>query len=147
MGREVVLAAVGAVGFAVIFGMKKDRLWIIFLSSALAWYGYRVLGRILSNDITALFAITVVVVIWSEEITVFWKAPAMLYSTPILIPFIPGATLYYTMSDLIRKNSQFNTHLQLLIAQVGAMALGILVAEMIVLCKKSHCIYGADSIY
>lgn len=63
--------------------------------------------------------------------------PIILYSTPILIPFIPGATLYYAMNDLVRKSPAAEETLQLLIYQVGAMALGILVAEVMILFFKS----------
>lgn len=137
MLREILLAAMGATGFAVLFGMKKTKLWIIFLCTALAWYGYRIFCEIIEDDIIAMFAITVCVVVLAKGITLFVKGPVILFSTPVLIPFIPGATLYYMMNDLIRTDAQFKADLQLLIYQVGAMALGILVAEMIVLCAKS----------
>lgn len=136
MLKEIILAAFGATGFAILFGMQKKRLWIIFLTSGAAWYGYLLLCELLQNTITALFSITVFVVLLSKLITRFTKGPILLYSTPILIPFIPGATLYYAMNDLIRKSSTTDETLQLLIYQVGAMALGILVAELIILFLK-----------
>lgn len=137
MLKEIVLAAFGATGFAILFGMPKKRVWIIFLTSGAAWYGYLQYCEIFRNAITALFAITILVVLFSKGITLFTKGPVLLYSTPILIPFIPGATLYYAMSDLVTKSSETNENIQLLIYQVSAMALGILVGELLILCGRS----------
>lgn len=136
MLKQTLLAAFGATGFAILFGMPKKRLWIIFLTSNAAWYSYLLLCELLQNTITALFFITVFVVLLSKIITLFTKGPVILYSTPILIPFIPGATLYYAMNDLVRKSPAAEETLQLLIYQVGAMALGILVAEVMILFFK-----------
>lgn len=133
MLKDVLLAAFGATGFAILFGMSKKRLWIIFLTSGIAWYGYLLLCGLLNNSITALFAITVFVVLLSKIITKLTKGPVLLFSTPILIPFIPGATLYYAMSDLVRKSPETNENLQLLVYQVSAMSLGILVAELLII--------------
>lgn len=137
MLKNVLLAAFGATGFAILFGMSQKRLWIIFLTSGMAWYGYLMLCELLNNTITALFAITVLVVLLSKIITKYAKGPVLLFSTPILIPFIPGATLYHAMSDLVRKSPETNENLQLLVYQVSAMALGILVAELLILFTKS----------
>lgn len=133
MLKNILLAALGATGFAVLFGMSKKRLWIIFFTSGAAWYGYLMLCQYFHNTITALFGITVLVVLLSKIITGFTKGPVLLFSTPILIPFIPGATLYYAMSDLVRKSPETNENLQLLVYQVSAMALGILVAELLII--------------
>ena len=57
--KEILLAAFGATGFAVLFGMQKKRLWIIFLTSGAAWYGDRLLCELLQNTISALFLITI----------------------------------------------------------------------------------------
>ena len=129
--KNVLLAALGATGFAILFGMSKKRLWIIFFTSGAAWYGYLMLCRCFHNTIAALFVITVLVVLLSKIIIKFTKGPVLLFFTPILIPFIPGATLYYAMSDLVRKSPETNENLQLLVYQVSALALAILVAELL----------------
>ena len=131
--KEILLAAFGATGFVVLFGMQKKRLWIIFLTSGAAWYGYRLLCELLQNTISALFLITIFVILFSKVVTRFTKGPILLYSTPILIPFIPGATLYYAMNDLVSKSPAVKETIQLLVYQVGAMALGILVGELVIL--------------
>ena len=95
------------------------------------------LCRCFHNTIAALFVITVLVVLLSKIIIKFTKGPVLLFFTPILIPFIPGATLYYAMSDLVRKSPETNENLQLLVYQVSALALGILVAELLIVFLNS----------
>lgn len=136
---ETLLAALGAVGFAIIFGMKRSSLWVIFLVSGVSWYAYLLLCKVFQDEIPAMFFITVFVVVFAKMITLFMEGPVILFSTPILIPFIPGSTLYYVMADLVGKKTSFTTHMWLLLRQVGAMALGILVAEMIMtVAKKAY---------
>ena len=125
MLKEILLAALGATGFAIIFGIKRTKLWNIFLAGGLSWYGYIMLCQWVGDDIIAMFLITVFVVIMAK------MNPS--FSTPVLIPFIPGATLYYVMNDLVSKNKNFVADMWLLLCQVGAMALGILVAQMMVI--------------
>lgn len=128
MFRQVLLAALGATGFAILFGMEKKNLWMISLASGFAWYGYLLLCKCLDESF-AIFCITAFVVLLSGILSFFVKCPLFLFSTPILIPFIPGAPLYYVMYDIVSKNMALYEDLKVLIYQVGAMALGILVAE------------------
>lgn len=59
------------------------------------------------------------------------KCPAFVIATPILIPFIPGATLYLVMNDFVGKEVTFMMNLERLWKQVGAIVAGNLVAEML----------------
>lgn len=130
---SILLAAAGAAGFAILFGIEKKWLWLIALSSGIAWGGYLLLCRWLPKDSIALFLITVFIVVVSGGLSVFVKCPVILFSTPVLIPFIPGAALYYVMYDLVSRNSLLFRDFQVLASQSGAMAMGILVAELILL--------------
>lgn len=133
MLQQLVLAAAGSAGFAILFGLRRKWIGMIFIAGGLAWYGYILLYNLTQNQISAMFFITVLVVVLAKFLTVFAECPVILFTTPILIPFIPGATLYYLMSDLLSGRAAAAENARLLVYQVGAMALGILVAEMIVL--------------
>lgn len=136
MLNESLLAAFGACGFGLLFGMKRTRLWIVFLASSVAWYGYLLLCQWFGNEIPAMFLTTVFVVVFAKIITLFVESPVILFSTPILIPFIPGAALYSVMYDVVSKSDRITKDMWLLACQVGAMVLGILVAEMIVIVAR-----------
>lgn len=130
---SILFAAAGAAGFAILFGIEKKWLWIIALSSGIAWGGYLLLCRWFPKDSMAMFLITVFIVIVSGGLSVFVKCPVILFSTPVLIPFIPGAALYYVMYDIVSRSSLLSRDFQILVSQSGAMAMGILVAELILL--------------
>lgn len=97
MLKEILLAAAGATGFAILFGIKRSKLWEIFLAGGFSWYGYLVLCKVFGEEILAMFLITVCAVVMTKG--------NMLFSTPVLIPFIPGATLYHVMDDLVSKSN------------------------------------------
>ena len=148
MWKEIILAAVGATGFGILFGVQRKRLWIGFLASGTAWYGYlvcagltgrenldiirRILGlpkvfaRLTGKENLALFLITMLVMLSAKLAALYVKEPVLLFTTPVLIPFIPGATLYYVIRDLLSQAPSFWENLELLAGQVGAMVLGII---------------------
>ena len=126
MWKEIILAAVGATGFGILFGVQRKRLWIVFLASGTAWYGYLVFARLTGKENLALFLITMLVMLSAKLAALYVKEPVLLFTTPVLIPFIPGATLYYVIRDLLSQAPSFWENLELLAGQVGAMVLGII---------------------
>lgn len=149
MIREVILAAAGATGFALLFGMQRKKVWIITVNSAAAWYLYLLIGRYTGNMIFAMFMVTVLVGLVSGILAIFVKCPLMVFATPILIPFIPGAALYYVMYDIVNGLPALAEDFTSLLLQAGAIALGILVAEigltvvkMIYVCGKKQVFNG-----
>lgn len=88
--KEIILAAAGATGFGLLFGVRGKKIVLITINSAIAWYLYLIIGKWSGNSILAMFAVTVVVGILSGIIAIFIKCPLMVFTTPILIPFIPG---------------------------------------------------------
>ncbi len=138
MLEQVVLASLGAVGFGAIFGLPRKKLWIIAAMGAIAWWGYIILEKRLENQGMAIFIITVVVVICAKIFVKEIKCPAFVISTPVLIPFIPGATLYLVMNDFVGSEVTLMNNLDLLWQQVGAIVAGNLVAEVIYRDRKKE---------
>lgn len=130
---QVLLAAAGAAGFGILFGMKTKKLWIVFLTSGLAWYIYQILCQWFSKDGMAMFLITVLIVLISGILSLFIKCPVILFSTPILIPYIPGAALYSVMYDMVSDRASITKNLKILLYQSGSMALGILAAGVLLM--------------
>lgn len=127
---EILLACAGAVGFAVLFRMEQEKLWIIALGSAASWYVYLLLCDCLKEQNIAMFMITALIVFLSGIVSIFTKCPGLLFSTPILIPFIPGAALYYVMYDIVSQSGSLAKDVRVLCEQAGAMVMGILAAEL-----------------
>lgn len=91
------------------------------------------------DDISEIFCrkrgfyliITILIVLLAKIIGKRIKCPAFLIATPVLIPFIPGATLYLVMNDFVGNKETLMINLELLWKQVGAIVAGNLVAEVI----------------
>lgn len=133
MWRNVVLAAFGATGFAFIFGIKRTKIEIIFFASGMAWYCYEMLCKMLKKDDIAMYIVIIFVVILAKGFTMFRQESMVWFTTPILIPFIPGATLYYAIRDVLSHSTDTIGDMYRLVEQLGAMVLGIITAEVIVI--------------
>ena len=131
MIKEILLASVGATGFAIIFGLPKNKLYVIAMFSGVAWWMYLLLTTVLNSDGMAMFSVTIIIVLLAKMIGKKMKCPAFVKATPILIPFIPGATLYLVMNDFVGKEVTFMMNLERIWKQVGAIVAGNLVAEML----------------
>lgn len=131
MIKEILLAAAGAMGYAMLFGMKGKDIGLIGINSAFAWYLYLRMAEGTDNTIIAMFFVTVLVGLVSGILTIFIKCPLTVFATPVLMPFVPGSTLYYVMYDIVNKREQLWTDVRWLLQQVGAIAFGILAAEIV----------------
>lgn len=126
----MILAGLGAWGFAKLFKIHPKENWIVLIGGAVSWFGYEIMKTRGVSEFGALLLITLFVEIASEILARKRKCLSMIYAVPILIPFIPGGTLYYTLYYGIQNNGQVKTYGGLLVCQVAAMALGILLAEV-----------------
>ena len=131
MIKEILLAAAGAMGYAMLFGMKGKDISLIGINSAFAWYLYLQIAEGTDNTIFAMFFVTVLVGLVSGILTIFRKCPLTVFATPILMPFVPGSTLYYVMYDIVNKREQLWIDVLWLFQQVGAITFGILAAEIV----------------
>ena len=101
---QILTAFAGSLGFALLFNMSKGKLWISALGGALCWGVYLLaanmgLGEFLSCVFAALAA-----GLSAEIMARKLKAPTTLFYVPMVIPLVPGRTLYYTMIQIFEKN-------------------------------------------
>lgn len=128
---QVLLALAGATGFGVIFGLPRNKLYIIAIFSGLACWIYLLLNMLFHSEGVAMFIITIIIVLVAKAIGKRIKCLAFIIATPVLIPFIPGATLYLVMNDFVGNKVTFLMNLELLCKQVGAIVAGNLVGEVL----------------
>lgn len=139
MLREILLAAAGAMGYAMLFGMKGKNIWLIAGNSAFAWYLYLMIKSRTENAILAMFLVTVLVGLAAGILAVLLKCPMTVFATPILMPLVPGSTLYYVMYDTVNRREQLSEDVRWLLMQVGAIAFGILASEILLTLIKVLC--------
>lgn len=124
---QMVMGCIGALGFAVLFNVQYNKLWLIAVSSALSWLGYAMCMILNTGVFWAFFCGTAVAALLSEILARVVKTPVLLLLVPILIPLIPGCDLYHMMSSLVRgQEAVMLDYARLLLLEAGAIALGII---------------------
>ena len=125
------MGIIGSLGFALLFGIRGTKLLgCIALGSGIGWIVYLVSVAGGHGKAFGLLASSLVIAACSEILARVIKTPVSLRLVPMLIPEIPGGDLYYTMYSLIEGDSaKFASLLQLVLAEAGAIALGIILAS------------------
>ena len=126
---QIGIAAAGAVGFALLFGVRGQKLLWIAFGGAVGFGAYRFLLWMGKGLFAALLFATLLTALFSEALARLKKAPVLLFLVPMLIPLIPGGDLYYAMQSFVRgEGAAFGARVQLVLSEAGAIALGILCA-------------------
>lgn len=103
-GKEIIqllMAAAGSMGFAIIFRIGKDCLFTAAFGGSGAWFFYLIVSNAGGNYMAASLTGAVFCGLWSE----FWarrkKRPATVFLISSVIPLIPGNALFQTMNSLV----------------------------------------------
>ena len=127
---QIIMGMLGAVGFALLFGIRGLKLLPEALGAALGWGLYLILRAGGFSLFAALLIASAGTALLSEILARCLHAPVIFLLVPMLIPMIPGGDLYYTMSFLIRGDFEsFGQYVSLVAIQVCAIATGILVVS------------------
>ena len=101
---QLVTGMLGSLGFALMFGLKKQYLIAAALGGLLNW-GLYLLGMHWWNTIffAGLLA-SAFSALYSEIMARIKKAPTTLFFITSVIPLIPGSALYNTCSNVVMRN-------------------------------------------
>ncbi|MBO5327684.1 MAG: threonine/serine exporter family protein [Clostridia bacterium] len=93
---------VGAFGVALWFNLSFKRMGWAMLNTLITFIVFLVMQYYTHDDpfLTNLVA-TIVASVISETLARVVKSPATVFLIPAIIPFVPGASLYYTMNYLV----------------------------------------------
>ncbi len=94
-------AFIGSLGFALLFRLRPRHLVPASLGGMLAYAVYLAADLFGLHLFVSNFLAAVAAALFSELCARFFKAPAVVFSIPCLIPLVPGSLLYYTMSHLL----------------------------------------------
>jgi uncharacterized membrane protein YjjB (DUF3815 family) len=129
---QTIMGCIGALCFSVLFNVRGKRLGLIALASALSWLGYVLCDANGAGLFWSIFCGTAVAGLISEILARVIKAPVLMLLVPILIPLIPGGTLYNMMSSLVHSSHDlFLRYARQLLVEAGAIALGIIVCTSV----------------
>lgn len=104
---QIITAALGSLGFSVIFNSKKSMLPVLTAGGAVSWIVYLAAEFLGCGMTVCYFAAGAAATAYAEIFARICKTPATTVLIPLVIPLVPGGMLYRTMKYLYI--SDFNT--------------------------------------
>lgn len=128
---QLVLGFISTVGFAVYFYVPFDSVIAAGVSGGLSWVVYYSVVQTYNNKVIGTFLGAFIVGVLGEYLAIKMKKPATVFITPGIVPFVPGAGMYYTMLYLSQKNyAQVAITGSETFFMAAAIAIGIIVSTI-----------------
>ena len=132
IGVQCLFAALGCVGFSILFNIHGPGVILCTIGGGLSWLVYRVAGELGCGDIVCYFWSALFASVYSETMARVRKYPAISYLVVSIFPLIPGAGVYYTMTyAVLGQMDQFAHQGMYTAAIAGIMAVGILLGSTV----------------
>ncbi|WP_163427057.1 threonine/serine exporter family protein, partial [Eubacterium pyruvativorans] len=126
---QILLAALGTLGFSDFFGIERRRLLQATIGGIIAWSVFLLIDHLNGGLFFCNAGAALVIGFWSEFAARRWKAPSNIFLIPAVIPLLPGALLYRTLNGIITGSaSQAYTAGTDLALTVAGIEIGFLTA-------------------
>lgn len=127
----LIASLVATLGFAIMFNNKYKQLPIVSVCGVIACAFYLFSYMFTNNIFLSVTIGSVIATLMAEILARVLKSPTTVFLIPAIIPFVPGAMLFFMMYNLINGNmGEFQTKLSgLLLASLG-IAVGIILASV-----------------
>ena len=130
---QIITGLVGTSGFALLFNIRGKRLAATAFGGFLSWLLFILFSRAIENEVINYFFVAAIVSLYAEIMARILKTPTTTFITASLVPLIPGASLYYTMSAAFKGSQDLFFEKAFHTLQLGgALALGIIVITAVV---------------
>ncbi len=103
---KLLYAALGTLGFGMIFNANKNKLIFIMLGGLLGYLGYYITDLFTSNIFIASAVCASVTSTYAYIMARLVKCPSTVFLLPGLIPIVPGGSLFYMMENLVLGDSK-----------------------------------------
>ena len=107
---QLVTGMLGSLGFALLFGLKRQYLISASLGGLLSWGLYLIGFNVFNNIFAACLLASAFCALYSEVVARLQKAPTTLFFITSVVPLIPGSTLYYACSNAVIRDWQSAKH-------------------------------------
>ena len=126
---QITAAIVATLGFGILFGLNRKKLFYAGMSGGIGWFFYLISLKVNLSEAIAFLAASLSMTIYSEIMARKLKSPAITF---LIGGFIPLVGVYYTMYGLIKNDMQMTVQkgIQTFII-AGAIAVGILLGSTI----------------
>lgn len=99
---QLAMAALGSVGYAVLFGLRRNLWFPAALGGLICWGSYLLAEAGSRNIFLAGLTASLLATFYSEILAIVKKAPVTVFVIPGVVSLIPGSSLYYMMSAAVR---------------------------------------------
>lgn len=101
VAAQLLWAAVGSLGFCLLFNVRTRRIPHILLGAVVTWFLYLAVEYWGQTVFVCSLIASVFATIYCELLAHGLKAPVTAFLMPVLVPLIPGGGLYNTVYNLI----------------------------------------------
>ena len=119
MIAEILSAALGTVGFSLLFGVPRKFYFNCALIGGAGWFGYKLALILGCGTGVAAFIGTLILALLSRFAAVYRQCPTTVFLIAGIFPLVPGAGIYWTAYYLV--SNQLNEALS-----SGATALKVI---------------------
>lgn len=127
---QCLVCLVGCIGFAILFNIHGNGIWLCAVGGMLTWAVYLIAAKLGCGIIGANFWAAFFSSAYSEVMARIRKYPAISYLVVSIFPLLPGAGIYYTVSYALENQMQLALNKGLETASIaGVMAVGILMVS------------------
>lgn len=142
--QQLLLAFAGALGFSLIFNVRKQLLFPASFGGVLCWGIYLLCTHQFAlNVFYASFAASACAALYAEIVARVLGTPATVIYIPSIVPLIPGSGLYYMMSAVVYSKwseaGQYGISTLQCVLGIG-LGMSVICApfEMVARIKKHH---------
>ena len=96
---QILTAFLGSLGFAILYNIRGKKLVVAALGGFMAWSLFLLLGLFLDSEPIRYLIVSMATSLYAEVLARRLKTPTTTFIITALIPLVPGASLYYTMSS------------------------------------------------
>lgn len=136
---ELLTAALGALGFSLIFNVRGRLLLYTAFGGFLAWGINLLLQHLGLEPVVSYLLSSIMITVYAEICARLHKAPATVFLVTSVITLVPGSKLYATMVYAVhlRWEDFFRQGLETLLL-AGAISAGVLIVSTVM-----HAFYAA----
>ena len=129
---QIITGFLGSCGFAVLFNIRGKRLAGAAIGGLLSWTLFVLLGYGIDSEPIRYFIVSVTMSVYSEILARILRTPTTTFIMTVLVPLIPGGSLYYTMAHALGGEWADFSGRAVYTAQLAvALALGIVLTAAV----------------